>query len=129
MIGATFGGVANRMSFFEELKRRHVFKAALLYLVASWLILQVADVLFPNLGAPDWAFKLVLGLLILFFIPVLIFSWAYEITPGGLRRDREARLTHADSQRIDRRLNALIAILLALSIGGLALDRLVPETA
>jgi TolB-like protein/Flp pilus assembly protein TadD len=129
MIGATFGGVANRMSFFEELKRRHVFKAALLYLVASWLILQVADVLFPNLGAPDWAFKLVLGLLILFFIPVLIFSWAYEITPGGLRRDREARLTQADSQRIDRRLNALIAILLALSIGGLALDRLVPETA
>ena len=78
------------MSFFAELKRRHVFKMALLYIVASWLILQVADVLFPNLGAPDWAFKLVVGLLILFFIPVLIFSWAYEVTPEGLQRDKDA---------------------------------------
>ena len=49
------------MSFFEDLKRRNVIRVALLYVIASWLLLQIADVLFPNLGAPEWAFGLVFG--------------------------------------------------------------------
>ena len=77
------------MSFFEGLKRRNVIRVALLYVVASWLLLQIADVLFPNLGAPEWAFRLVFGLLLLFFVPTLIFAWIYEITPEGLRRTSE----------------------------------------
>jgi len=128
MIWPTSVGLATDMSFFAELKRRHVFKMALLYIVASWLILQVADVLFPNLGAPDWAFKLVVGLLILFFIPVLIFSWAYEVTPEGLQKDKDAESSREHSERFGRRMNILIAVLLVLAIGGLVLDRLIPET-
>jgi TolB-like protein/Flp pilus assembly protein TadD len=112
------------MSFFNELKQRNVFRMALLYVVAAWLILQVSDVLLPNLGAPDWAFRLVLGLLILFFIPALIFAWVYEITPEGLKKEQagEPATTYAR-----RRIDTLIVVLLVLAIGGLIADRLVPE--
>ncbi|HMB59287.1 MAG TPA: hypothetical protein VKN35_05190, partial [Xanthomonadales bacterium] len=72
------------MSFFEELKRRNVVRMAVLYTVASWLILQIADVLFENLDVPAWAFRLVLGLLALGFPLALIFSWVFEITPEGI---------------------------------------------
>jgi serine/threonine-protein kinase len=116
------------MSFIEELKRRNVIRVALLYIVASWLILQVADVLFPNLGAPDWAFKLVLGLLLLFFIPALVFSWVFDVTPEGLKREQPAAEAGRRRPR-RRRIDGLIVILLLLAIGGLVLDRLVPESA
>ncbi len=116
------------MSFYSELKRRNVFRVALLYVVAAWLILQVADVLFPNLGVPDWAFGLVFGLLLLFFIPVLIFAWAFEITPEGLKRERDIAVSDAGDGHTGSRINTLIVVLLLLAIGGLILDRMIPES-
>jgi len=116
------------MSFVEELKRRNVFKVAVLYVVAAWLILQVADVLFPNLGAPEWAFGLVLGLLILFFFPVLIFSWVYELTPEGLRREKEVDRSQSVTHETGRKINVLIVVMLALAISVVVVDRLIPET-
>lgn len=77
------------MSFFEELKRRNVVRMAMLYVVVSWLVLQVTDVLFDALELPSaWA-RLVLAILILGFPLALIFSWAYELTPEGLQRESE----------------------------------------
>ncbi|MGB5622370.1 MAG: hypothetical protein WBN65_07750, partial [Gammaproteobacteria bacterium] len=96
------------MSFFEELNRRNVVKVAVLYIVASWLILQVADVLFPNLGAPDWAFGFVLGLLILFFVPALVFSWVYEMTPEGLKKEKEIDRSQSIAPDTGRKINVLI---------------------
>jgi TolB-like protein/Tfp pilus assembly protein PilF len=117
------------MSFFEELKRRNVVKMAVLYVVVSWLLLQVADVLFPNLGVPDWAFGLALGLLILFFFPVLVASWVYEITPEGLKREGEFERSQSVSQVTGRKMNTLIVVLLVVAIAVVAVDRLMPETA
>ena len=71
------------MSVIAELKRRNVFRVALLYLVAAWVILQVAQLLFEVLKLPDWTSRLVLGLLALGFPLALIFSWVYELTPEG----------------------------------------------
>ena len=91
-------------SAWAELKRRNVVRVAVLYTVASWLILQVADVLLINLGAPEWTFGFVLGLLILFFFPVVIFAWAYELTPEGLKRESEvdrSRSITRETGRID----------------------------
>ncbi len=114
------------MSFLSELKRRQVFRTAALYAVTSWLLLQVADVLFPNLGAPDWAFGLVLGILLLGFPLVLIFSWVYEVSPDGIRK--EADLEHPDASGPHRRrLDLLIVGLLLLAIGLMALDQLGPD--
>jgi TolB-like protein/Tfp pilus assembly protein PilF len=116
------------MSFFEDLKRRNVIRVALLYVIASWLLLQIADVLFPNLGAPEWAFGLVFGLLLLFFVPTLIFAWIYDITPEGLKRTSEVDTDASIASATRHKTNVLIVVLLALAIGGLILDRLIPET-
>lgn len=116
------------MSFIDELKRRNVVRVAVLYIVASWLILQVADVLFPNLGAPDWAFGLVLGLLILFFIPVLIFSWAYEITPEGIRKEKDIERDASITDQTGTRITKATMVLLVLAIVTVILDRMIPET-
>ena len=76
--------------FFEELKRRKVFRVGIAYLVAAWVLLQVADVLSPMLELPDWAPKLVFFLLAFGFIPALILAWAFDVTPGGIKRDQGA---------------------------------------
>ncbi len=68
------------MSVYEELKRRNVVKAAVLYIVSSWLILQVADVLFDALELPSTWLRLVLAILILGLPLTLVFSWVYEMS-------------------------------------------------
>jgi TolB-like protein/Flp pilus assembly protein TadD len=83
------------MSFFTELKRRHVYRVALLYLVVGWLVLQVTDVLMSLLTLPDWTGKLVFLLLLTGFPLALVLAWAFELTPEGLRR--EVREAAADS--------------------------------
>ena len=77
------------MSFFAELKRRNVIRMAVLYIVAGWVVLQIADVLFDPLGLPAWTFRMVLGLLLLGFPLALIFAWVFEMTPEGLKRERD----------------------------------------
>jgi serine/threonine-protein kinase len=74
------------LSFFEELKRRHVVKVAIAYIVVAWLILQISDVILGQIGVPDWMFKFILYLLCIGFPLILLFAWAYDLTPEGLRR-------------------------------------------
>jgi TolB-like protein len=113
-------------SVWVELRRRNVVKVAMLYVVASWLTLQVADVLFENLGAPDWAFELVLGMLLLFFLPALIFAWAFEITPEGLKRESEIDRARSNTRETGRRLNLITIIIVVIGVGILLADRLFP---
>jgi adenylate cyclase len=75
------------LSFFKELKRRNVFKVAIVYIIVSWLLLQVSDTLVPALHLPDWFHSGVAFVLIIGFPIALIFAWAFEITPGGIQRD------------------------------------------
>ncbi len=72
------------MSFFNELKRRNVFRVGIAYTVATWLLIQVTDIVFPRIGLPDSAVTLVIALLAIGFIPALIFAWAFEMTPEGI---------------------------------------------
>jgi len=78
------------LSLLAELKRRHVFKVSIAYIVVAWVILQVADVFVGNLGLPEWAFKLILVLLVLGFPLIVMFAWAYDLTPEGIVRTTEA---------------------------------------
>jgi len=78
------------LSFFEELKRRNVFKVTIIYVIVGWVLLQVADVLFSALNLPGWTVTLVAGLLIIGFPVALIFAWAFELTPEGVRREGTA---------------------------------------
>ena len=79
--------------FFRELQKRHVIKVGIAYLIASWLVLQLADVIFPAMQLPEWSTSLVLGLLIVGFPLAVVLSWIFDITPGGIRRsETSARL-------------------------------------
>ena len=75
------------MSLFNELKRRNVFRVAAAYLVIGWLLLQVADTVVPALHLPGWIISALTLLLLLGFIPTVLFSWAYELTPEGLKKE------------------------------------------
>ncbi len=100
-----------------------------LYVVASWLVLQIADVFFEPLGVPGWAFRLVLALLLLGFPFVLVFAWIFELTPEGLKREKDIDPSQSIVRHTGHRMNAAIVVLLILAIGGLVADRLIPEQA
>ncbi len=74
------------MSLLNELKRRHVFRVAITYIIIAWLILQVADVVLDKIGVPDWTFKVVLVFLVIGFPVAAMLGWAYDLTPQGLKR-------------------------------------------
>ena len=111
------------MSLISELKRRNVFRVALLYLVAGWVILQVSQLLFDVLKLPDWTSRLVLGLLVLGFPLSLIFSWVYELTPEGLKREQEIDRNQSITHTTARKLDMVVGALLVVAIGMLAFDR------
>ena len=77
------------MSLFNELKRRKVFKVGLAYVLIAWVIAQILQLLFESFGTPDWAIKTVLSLLAAGFPIAVFLAWAYEMTPEGLKRDRD----------------------------------------
>ena len=77
------------MSLFQELKRRNVFRVAAAYIIVSWLLLLVSDTLVPALHLPEWFNSGVAFVLIMGFPIALILAWAYEITPEGLKKERE----------------------------------------
>jgi serine/threonine-protein kinase len=117
------------MPLITELKRRNVFKVATLYIVASWLLLQVADVLFEQLSLPGWTFRFVFGLLLIGFPLVLLFSWIFEITPEGIRRESEIDEDASITRHTGQRINKAIVTLLVLAILTVVADRLIPEKA
>jgi len=117
------------MSLFEELKRRNVVKVGVLYVIAAWLTLQVAELLFDALELPSTWLRLVLALLILGFPIALIFSWVFELTPEGLKREKDVDRSRSVAGETGRKINILIVVLLVLAIGTVAVDRLVPEQA
>jgi TolB-like protein/Tfp pilus assembly protein PilF len=107
-------------SFFAELKRRNVLRVAFVYLIAAWLILQIADLIVPILGVPDWSNKLIFLLLVLGFPIALIMSWAFERTPEGLKKekdvDRSKSITRETGRMIDFVIIGVLALALAYSV-------------
>ena len=93
------------MSLLIELKRRNVIRVAIAYLALAWLVTEVAGTLFPAFGIPDWGIRFLVIVFALGFVPALIISWAYEITPEGLKREkdvlREVSTTHLTAKRLD----------------------------
>ena len=100
------------MSCIDELKRRNVIRVAITYLVASWLLLQIVDVLTDILDLPGTAGKFVFLMLVVGLVPTLIFSWVYEMTPEGLKRDSEIVSDQSTSEFTARRLDRITIILL-----------------
>ncbi|WP_146908514.1 tetratricopeptide repeat protein [Arenimonas daejeonensis] len=117
------------MTLFSELKRRKVIRVAGLYLVTAWLLVQVAETLLPIFGTPDWVLRVLVVLLALGFVPALLFSWAFELTPDGLRRDTAAGIDPEARSAGNRRLDIATLVVALLAIGLLAFDRFLPGDA
>ncbi|MDX1571915.1 MAG: hypothetical protein R3200_15645, partial [Xanthomonadales bacterium] len=111
------------MSFISELKRRNVFRVALAYLVLAWLVLQVGDVLIDALDLPGEYNKFIVILLALGFVPILVFSWVFEMTPEGLKREKDIRREESITAHTAKKLDLVVIALLVLAIGMFAYDR------
>jgi len=77
------------MSFLNELKRRNVLRIAIFYLAGSWLLIQVLETLFPIFRLDETSIQIVVIILAIGFIPALILSWVFELTPEGVKRDKD----------------------------------------
>ena len=117
-----------QISFFSELQRRNVVRVAVFYVLAAWLVIQVADVLFGMLGVPDWSGRLVLGLLALGLPIALVFAWVFELTPEGVKKQREVDLQRSIVHETGRKLNVAIGILAVIAIAGMIVDRWIPRS-
>jgi len=115
----------NNSSFFEELKRRNVYRIGVAYAIVTWLFLQVIDIVAPIFDLPDSAPKLVLTLLAIGFPVALIFAWAYEITPDGIKREAEVDRSQSITNRTGRRLDSLIIGVLVVAVGMLLVDKFI----
>jgi hypothetical protein len=105
------------VSLLQELKRRNVFRVGIAYLVASWLLLQITDILVPILNLPDSAARLVFLLLVIGLIPALIFAWAFELTPEGIKRERDVDRNRSVTSQTGRKLDRIIIASLVLALG------------
>ena len=113
------------MSLYHELKRRNVFRVATAYIVTSWLLLQVADVILNNFAAPGWLFHVLILALGIGFPLALVVSWAFEFTPQGVKRDSEVELSQPYITQSNRKLDFMIIGVLTVALSYFTYDKLV----
>ncbi len=111
------GQLSFMKSLFAELKRRNVYKVAVAYAVAAWLLIQVATQVFPFFEIPNWAVQLVVLLLILGFPVAMVLAWAFEITPEGIKREQDVDRSPSNVRKTGRKLTALVTVLAAAAVG------------
>ena len=115
------------VSIYSELKRRNVFRVALAYIVTSWLIIQVVETLFPVYGLTDGAIRLVITLLAIGLVPSLAFAWAFEITPEGLKKERDVDRSQSITPHTGKKLDRIIIMVLTAAVVFFAIDKFVFE--
>jgi TolB-like protein/Tfp pilus assembly protein PilF len=111
------------ISFFAELKRRNVYRVGIAYVVVAWLALQALDIVVPIMRAPEWFSQLVLILLVIGLPFALIFAWAFEMTPEGLKREKDVDRTESITQETGQRISRLTTTVLVLAVGFLLIDK------
>jgi TolB-like protein len=114
------------MSIIEELKRRNVFRVAAAYLVAAWVTLQLADIVLENIEAPAWILQVFMLAMGLGFPLALIFAWAFEMTPEGLKKEKDVDRSQSITHQTGQKLNRTIIVILALAVVLLLFDRFMP---
>ena len=114
----------NPKNFFAELKRRNVYKVAVAYALVAWLLIQAASILFPTFDAPPWVMKVFVAVLVLGFPIALVFSWAFEITPEGIKREEDVPPNESITHHTGRKIVG-ITIVVAVIAAGLFVYQLV----
>ncbi|MFT5521245.1 MAG: adenylate cyclase [Enterobacterales bacterium] len=111
------------MSLFSELKRRNVFRVAAAYVVISWLLIQVFGLAADSFAAPEWVMKMIIVVLLIGFIPTLLFSWAFELTPEGLKKESDIESDRSINNHTSKKLNIITLIAIILVVLLIIVDR------
>ena len=110
-------------SLFTELRRRNVFRVGVAYVVAAWVVAQVADLVLENIGAPPWVMQSLLLVMSIGFVAALIIAWAYELTPEGIKREKDVVRDDSITHHTAKKLNIITIGLVLVAIGLLLGDR------
>jgi adenylate cyclase len=113
------------MSLFAELKRRNVVRMGIAYAAVSWLLIEVSDTVMPRLGLPDWTVTFIIVLLMLGFPLALFFSWVYQVTPDGIKRESEIDGAQSINKLAGRKLDRAIVAVLVIALAYFAFDKFV----
>ncbi len=104
------------MLFFSELKRRNVFRVGAAYVVTAWLLIEAAETIFPLFGFDQAPARIFVIVLAIGFVPMLIFAWVFELTPVGLKKekdvDRNQSITHVTGRKLDFGIISLLIVAL-----------------
>src|SRR5438477_1677635 len=119
----------NPQNFFAELKRRNVYRVAVAYAVVAWLLIQAASILFPTFEAPAWVMKVFVTIIILGFPVALVFSWAFEITPEGIKRESEVAPDQSITPHTGRKIVGITLVLAVIAAGLMIFHFLRPTSA
>ena len=119
----------NLSQFFEELKRRNVFRVGIAYLAVAWLVLQAADIVLDNIAAPAWLMQVLMLLMVIGLPIALVFAWAFELTPEGIKKEREVDRSQSITQRTGQKLNRTITIVLFAAVAFLLVDKFILQGA
>jgi TolB-like protein/Tfp pilus assembly protein PilF len=117
----------NSGSFFSELKRRNVYKVAVAYAVAAWLVIQAASIFLPAFNAPQWAMQIVILILVVGFPIALVFSWAFEITPEGIKLESEIDPKKSVSRKTGRKIVGLTIAVAIVATGLMTFQMIGPQ--
>lgn len=113
----------------QELKRRNVIRVALFYIVSAWVVVQVAETILPMFDVPEGALRALVLILALGFPLALVFAWVFELTPEGLKREKDVEVSPATKKQTVHKLNWATLVAAVLAIGLIVVDRLLPESA
>jgi len=113
---------------FQEIKRRNVFKVAFVYIIAGWVTMQIVDIMFPALQLPDWLTTAIAAMLLIGFPFAIIFAWAFEMTPEGIKREQDVDRSQSITPDTGRKLNQSAVVILAIAVGFLLFDKFILQS-
>ncbi len=113
------------LSLIAELRRRNVLRVGAAYIVTSWLVIQVVETIFPIYGFSDAAIRYVITGLAVGFVPAVIFAWVFELTPEGLKKEKDVDRSTSTTAGTGKKLDRAIIVMLALAVGYFAFDKFI----
>jgi len=116
------------MSLFEELKRRNVFRVGIAYAVSAWVLLQIVDLVLENIAAPEWVMQVFMLAVAIGFPLALLFAWAFEMTPEGIKLEKDVDRSLSITSKTGQKMNRGIIIALVIAVALLLVDKFTPET-
>lgn len=113
------------MAFFAELKRRNVVRVGIAYVIVGWLLAQIAEFAALRFGAPDWVLKVVVAFVILGLPLMLVFAWAFELTPEGIKLEKHVDREKSITAQTGRKLDFIIIVVMAIALIYMVADKFI----